>query len=527
MFSRRSTLALAVLSSAASAQASSELNLSWSGGVLGWSWTLQVEGPALGGYLLAPSLQSGPTPLALIDPGDPRVLNVGLDLLDFWSFGQLGPDGTAERVFLLPPVAALVGADLRAQAVELPGPSSLFGSLSEVVSTRLSLLGSAVEPQGKPFAVRQDHAQIALADGRVLLAGGRPLPGASRRLECFYPQAQSFKPLGAEFPVQIWRQEATRLADGRVLFTGGLTEQGVSDTAFVYDPVADALLSLPDMATERVLHTATLLPNGQVLVAGGSGKFTGAHPLGFPDSAQTPLAGCELFDPQTNGWLSSPPLLAAMSGHAASATPDGEVVVTGGIRKPGPLAITSSAVWERSTAGTWSLVGATLKPRAFHAQILAASGKEVLISSGANINFSLASLQGWDSCEIWQIGFGQSIAGPPGLGIVVEGEEVCLPLPRLPKFPTGELEFIGDPQPNPEIGPPILYGLGGGYSAVPFGPGAAQPNALDQSTIDFDEDWKTVGPPLALGLGHRVTSVDQGLRRLAVGPLGARLTTIE
>lgn len=518
----------AVCGAPASAQGSPDLALRWSGGVLGWSWTLELQGAPGASYVLAPSLGSGPTPLALVDPRDPRALDVGTDLLSFWRFGQLGPAGLGSQTYLLPPNAALVGQDVRAQAVEVPGATGLFGDLSDAVEVRLSLLGSAVLPQGQPVATRRDHAQIGLADGRVLLAGGQPIPGAALDLELFDPQTQRFEKSNGALPVPLWHQEATLLADGRVLLTGGVESgRGVSDRAFLFDPLADKLTALPPMNAARVFHTATLLDNGRVLIAGGASKFAAAHPIGFPDSAQSPQASCELFDPATGKWLPSLPLPTALVGHAATRTPSGTVLISGGVRPTSGANATSSTLWQRQDPGHWTAAGQLLEPRAFHTQQLSASGDAVLIASGADVDEATGSVQGTPTSETWSTTSGQSAQGPPSPAIVINGVEVCIPLPRLPKFPTGQLEYISEFEEDPTLGPPIVYWMGGGYNGLTFGGGASQPNAQDLTTLYFSEDWELVGPRLSDGPGQRVTSIDEGLRRLSVGPNGATLVTAE
>ena len=73
-----------------------------------------------------------------------------------------------------------------------------------------------------------------------------------------------------------------------------------------------------DLVTARYLHTATLLQNGQVLVAGGTG-------VGFVS-----LASAELYDPGTRVWTATGSMATARSGHTATLLPNGQVLVAGG-----------------------------------------------------------------------------------------------------------------------------------------------------------------------------------------------------
>jgi len=65
----------------------------------------------------------------------------------------------------------------------------------------------------------------------------------------------------------------TRLPDGKVLIAGGFREEGTSEIAIasaeIFDPGTNTFMSTSDMTAPRNGHTATLLPNGKVLLAGG------------------------------------------------------------------------------------------------------------------------------------------------------------------------------------------------------------------------------------------------------------------
>lgn len=123
-------------------------------------------------------------------------------------------------------------------------------------------------------------------------------------------------------PVGRTLHTATLLQDGRVLVTGGLRGDTAPleplASAAVYDPATESFTPTLPMSSVRYFHTATLLENGQVLVAGGSiGRFDD-------------LATAELFDPATNSFTPTGSMGNTRASHAAHRIPGGEVLVYGG-----------------------------------------------------------------------------------------------------------------------------------------------------------------------------------------------------
>ena len=97
---------------AAAQPAAAQLGLTRDNGLLGQAVTYRLSGQPFELFGLLPSFNAGPTPLALIDPADPRLLAVGLDLLSLASFGALDAAGQGSVSYPLPANPNLQGLGL-------------------------------------------------------------------------------------------------------------------------------------------------------------------------------------------------------------------------------------------------------------------------------------------------------------------------------------------------------------------------------------------------------------------------------
>jgi len=173
---------------------------------------------------------------------------------------------------------------------------------------------------------------------------------------------------------------ATLLPNGKVLVTGGYNSgSGALAGAEVYDPATGTWTATGSLATARELHTATLLPNGKVLVTGGYGSS------GY-------LASAELYDPATGTWTATGSLATARYVHMATLLPNGKVLVTGGYGISSFLA--SAEVYDPAT-GTWTATGSLATARYGHTATLLPNGK-VLVTGGDGSSSILASAELYD-----------------------------------------------------------------------------------------------------------------------------------
>lgn len=145
---------------------------------------------------------------------------------------------------------------------------------------------------------------------------------------------------------------------------------------------AAAFTAVAPMATARNDHTATLLPNGKVLVVGGH-DYNG-------ESFNT----CELFDPVTGAWSPAGALITARYNHSATLLQNGKVLVAGGIG-PAIKHLASSELYDPG-ANKWTAVGNLSVPRANHKALLLASGKVVVVGGFGDTPSSLATAEMFD-----------------------------------------------------------------------------------------------------------------------------------
>jgi hypothetical protein len=161
---------------------------------------------------------------------------------------------------------------------------------------------------------------------------------------------------------------ATLLSNGKVLVAGGATDGGfTSAAAEVYDPASGAWTVTGPMIAERTHQTATMLPNGRILVAGGYSSTNGA------------LSSAELYEPFSGIWTITGPMKAARFLHTATLLPGGQVLVAGGTAD-GSTAISNAEIYDPAT-GTWTATNELNFARYSHTASLLPDG-QVLIAGG-------------------------------------------------------------------------------------------------------------------------------------------------
>src|SRR5262249_25690287 len=167
---------------------------------------------------------------------------------------------------------------------------------------------------------------------------------------------------------------ATLLSNGKVLVAGGASgENGNSRglaSAELYDPATGTWALTGSMTTARVEHTATLLPSGKVLVSSGSS---------FESS--TELYSAQKSDAKASSWTATGSLKIARHLHTATLLLGGQILVVGGSGRDA-----SAELYDPATR-TWTFTGSMTTARVEHTATLLASGK-VLVVSGSSFESS-------------------------------------------------------------------------------------------------------------------------------------------
>jgi N-acetylneuraminic acid mutarotase len=279
-------------------------------------------------------------------------------------------------------VGSLINARSSHSATLLPNGRILVAgggawNIPPLSTTELFLLPSEKNINGKwaisgsMTTARHSHSSILLPNGKVLVAGGAYGQEsydqtAISSAELYNPDAGTWSLTGS-LNIGRYNQRTILLPNGKVLVAGGSSAQGVESSCELYDPSTGAWSSTGSLLNARMNNTATLLPNGKVLVTGG-----------YPTTVS-----CELYDPSTGAWSSTGSLLNARVNHTATLLPNGKVLVVGGNANDG---VVSSAELYDPTTGVWSPEGSLLQGRFFHyAHLLPTSGK-VLVAGGRRLD---------------------------------------------------------------------------------------------------------------------------------------------
>jgi len=260
---------------------------------------------------------------------DPQCIGgiVSAELYDAYASasaltGSLTAPRYAHTATLLPNGMVLVAggfgdtSDCQGVGVQAQNTAELFNP----DKGSFSMTGNMSFPRG-------GHTATLLMDGKVLVAGGgdQGVAGTgSASAELYDPGAGTFSQTGS-MAVARFRHTATLLPDGRVLIVGGVPADSAipTSTAEIYDPATGSFTLTGAMNTAREEHTATLIAGGKVLIVGGEGPVMGSSGLQLTATA-------EVYDPSTMSFAPTGSMAEARNSHTATLLMDGTVLVAGG-----------------------------------------------------------------------------------------------------------------------------------------------------------------------------------------------------
>jgi hypothetical protein len=259
------------------------------------------------------------------------------------------------------------------------------GCIGGIVSAALYDSSGSFTSIGGLTAARYAHTATLLQNGKVLVAGGFGDASncaladvqAQNSAELYDPVVGSFNKTG-NMGLPRGEHTATLLINGKVLVAGGGNQGGGgtgSASAELYDPSTGTFTQTGNLAGARFRHTATLLQNGKVLVVGG-----------VPLDSSNPTSTAEIYDPATGSFTGTGAMAVAREEHTATLLADGKVLIVGGeTGTVNNLKLTATAeVYDPST-GLFSTTGSMTEGRNSHTATLLPSGN-VLIAGGGNDN---------------------------------------------------------------------------------------------------------------------------------------------
>jgi len=243
---------------------------------------------------------------------------------------------------------------------------------SKSATAVVTVVASGFLPTGSMTTPRAIHTATFLSTGEALVAGGIAhykfvinrfvgtcLPVATNLANLFDPATGTFAATGP-MTTSRFGHTATVLQDNTVLVAGGSSV--VPPTAEIYNPVTAVFTATGNMLSARQYHTATLLPSGKVLLAGGAGGGSSA----------------ELFDPSMGTFAATGSMTDPRYDHAAALLQSGKVLVAGGVNAGGTI---FTAELYDPVAGTFTLTGSMGTARRNHTATVLPDGT-VLIAGG-------------------------------------------------------------------------------------------------------------------------------------------------
>ena len=373
---RSSTPTVATVSAGGLAQgvAVGSTTLTATSGSVSGNVTLTVTAPALESLAITPT-----------SPASGVGLTRQLTATATYSDGTTADvTGLATWTSSVPTVATIAAQTGQATGVSL-GTTQISATVGDVSqSVTLSIVSNVWSPAASLSLPRYGHTATLLPNGTVLVAGGRSTSNSIAALAQIYDPVKDVWSPAANMVNARAYHTATLLSNGKVLVVGGMTTVP-TNSAEIYDPVANTWTAAAYLYTARLYHTATLLPDGTVLVAGGTT---------LPVTATIGTVGtAEIYDPNTNNWTVTT-MPAPVTTHTATLLANGTVLLAGGTTTDSTMSnvlMASAGMVYGPSTNTWTTTGNFVNPRYYHSATLLPNG-QVLMAGGVALNVAFSQV---------------------------------------------------------------------------------------------------------------------------------------
>lgn len=231
------------------------------------------------------------------------------------------------------------------------------------------------------------HTATLLQDGRVLITGGSSAigSGALSTAEIFDPVAGSFTVTTGAMSIARTDHTATLLPDGQVLVAGGDDYAVLTDVAETWNPTTGLFTVVGVMGHPRTQHMANLLSNGKVLIIGGR------------INSFVPSETCEIFDPGTGLFSSAASMPLALFRHVATTVESGDVLVYSGANG---TAGTATVLLYSTAQQIWYTLPSLVTARAYAAGAMLPNGRVIIVGGAGSLYPVPGTLT--TNCEVFQ-----------------------------------------------------------------------------------------------------------------------------
>jgi hypothetical protein len=232
------------------------------------------------------------------------------------------------------------------------------------------------------ITARWTHLIFLLPDGRVLVAGGQTIVNVhtpTPLCEVFNPLTNAWTSVPSMTKARTGHAGAL-LLDGRVLVCGGYDQTTSLASTEIFDPLTDTWSGSGALTEDRGNHTVTRIPSGELIAIGGA--------KGIINGSTTGLATCERYSPTSGSWMPIPSMSIDRISHSASLLKDGRILVAGGQQySAGATAVRSCELY--NSALSWRAGPDLRHERVGHAAMMLSNGR--VIACGGSDNNSWTS----------------------------------------------------------------------------------------------------------------------------------------